>query len=139
MLLSDRALSTPPKNNIFLFISTPATATGMWQVFNTKYRDEQMIEVHVTKQTRVLGAQGVLHSFLFGAVTGTSHTYAENRKNRNEIQSYQSGKVSGTPPPKAQLWLNLLCEGRGCSLLYGCSLLLLYAHFTPNLLGGSYH
>ena len=29
-----------PKNNIFWFISIPATATGMWQVFNTKYRDE---------------------------------------------------------------------------------------------------
>lgn len=70
----------------------------MWQVFNTKYRDEQMIEVHVNKQTRVLGAQGVLHSLLFGALTGTSHTHAEKRKNRNEIQSYQSGKISGTPP-----------------------------------------
>lgn len=97
-----------------------------------------MTEVHVNKQTRVLGAQGVLHSLLFRALTDTSHTHAENRENRNEIQSYQSEQISGTPT-KVQLWLNLLCEGRGCSLLYGCSLLLLYVHFTPNLLGGSYH
>ena len=37
-----------------------------------------MTEVHVNKQTRVLGAQGVLHSLLFRALTGTSHTHAEN-------------------------------------------------------------
>lgn len=86
-----------------------------------------MTEVHVNKQTRVLGAQGVLHSLLFGALTGASHTHAENRKNRNEIQSYQSEQISGTPA-KVQLRLNLLCEGGGCSLLYGCSLVVCPFH-----------
>ena len=72
----------------------------MWQVFNTKYRDEQMIEVHVNKQTHVLGAQGVLHSLLFGALTGTSHTHAEKRKNRNEIVLSTWEDIWYPPPPK---------------------------------------
>lgn len=66
-----------------------------------------MIEVHVNKQTCILGAQGVLHSLLFGALTGISHTHAENRKNISEIQSYQSEQISGTPQSTAMVKFTL--------------------------------
>ena len=72
----------------------------MWQVFNTKYRDEQMIEVHVNKQTHVLGAQGVLHSLLFGALTGTSTHMQKKEKTEMKYSLINLGRYLVHPPPK---------------------------------------